>query len=117
MKEIDTWAASIFVGLREGYGDKILPIQKVRDICQEYCDEIGWCITITLTELVYKKGNEPGVIVGVINCPRFPNTIDVLKEKIWTLAELLLTQLKQERLSVVFPDKIVMLEKEDLTCA
>lgn len=45
---------------------------KAREICRAYCDEIGFCVTVTATTYIYTDGEEAGVIVGLINYPRFP---------------------------------------------
>jgi hypothetical protein len=43
-------------------------------ICREYCDKVGFCVTVSATEYIYTNGSESGVIVGLINYPRFPST-------------------------------------------
>lgn len=43
-----------------------------REICRAYCDEVGYCVTVTPTSYVYTGGEESGFIVGLINYPRFP---------------------------------------------
>ena len=112
-KIVSTWQAQIYCGLRVGYTDEILSIEKVYEVCQKYVDEIGWCVTVTRTEFIYKDGNEPGVIVGIINYPRFPSDHDILRERIVGLAKQLLTELKQIRISIAFPKVTIMLEKEN----
>jgi hypothetical protein len=76
-------------------------------ICRDYCDEIGFCVTVTETTYCYTGGEEPGVIVGLINYPRFPST----PERIWTHAEALAARLreglKQDSYSIQAPDKTV----------
>ena len=41
-------------------------------ICRDFCDKEGLCVTVTPTTYVYTNGQEEGVIVGLINYPRFP---------------------------------------------
>lgn len=112
-KTVPTWQAQLFLGLRIGYTDEILSVDKVYRVCQEYVDEISWCVTVTPTKFIYKGGHEPGVIIGVINYPRFPNSHSFLREHITRLAKRLLAELKQFRVSVVFPEETIMLEKEN----
>ena len=109
-----TWQAQIFCGLRVGYAEEILSIEKVYRICQEYVDEIGWCVTVTPTMFIYKNGHEPGVIIGIIQYPRFLSSHDVLRERTIELAKQLLTELKQLRVSIAFPKITIMLEKKNL---
>jgi len=97
-----TWQAQIFCGLRVGYAEEILSIEKVYRICQEYVDEIGWCVTVTPT------------MFGIIQYPRFLSSHDVLRERTIELAKQLLTELKQLRVSIAFPKITIMLEKKNL---
>ena len=64
----------IFVGLREGYEGKTHQMAEALELCQEYCNEVGLCVTVTPTTYVYKDGQEPGIVVGLIRYPRFPET-------------------------------------------
>jgi len=45
MQEVFTYYAQIFVGLREGYGDRVHNLDDVRTICKEYVDKVGLCVT------------------------------------------------------------------------
>jgi len=112
-KSVPTWQAQLFLGLRIGYTDEVLSVDKVYRICQEYVDEISWCVTVTPTKFIFKGGHEPGVVIGVINYPRFPNSRSFLRVHIIRLAKRLLAELKQFRVSIVFPDETIMLEVEE----
>ena len=68
-------------------------------------------LTVTPTTFIYKGGREIGAIVGIINYPRFPLKVKDLKLRIMVLARLLLIKLKQQRLSVVFPDQTILVER------
>ena len=113
MKKVTTFTANIFVGLREGYDGDCRSIDEVRCLCQDYVNEIGWCVTITPMEFIYKDGSEPGVNIGIINYPRFPSTRGQINERTLNLAKKLLIEFKQHRVSIVFSDETVMLESED----
>lgn len=75
--------------------------------CQSYCDAVGLCVTVTETLYVFTDGFATGVIVGLINYPRFPAT----PEEIWTKAEVLARKLRegmeQESFTIQAPDKTV----------
>lgn len=105
-----TWQAQIFCGLRVGYTEEVFSIEKVYEICQKYTNEIGWCVTVTPTKFIYKNGSEPGVIIGVIQYPRFSLSEEELRGRTITLAEILLVELGQFRISIVFPNEIEMIE-------
>lgn len=70
------------------------------EICQEYCDEVGLCVTVTETTYVYTSGNEAGVIIGLINYPRFPDVYINLVEKATQLGCRLREGLKQQSFTV-----------------
>jgi len=110
MMRTSTWEAKIYCGLQAGYSGRLLSIERIKKVCQEYCDDIGWCVTVTPTTFIYKEGNESGAVIGIINYPRFALSENTLKERTFTLAELLLTELEQLRISIVLPDETVMLE-------
>lgn len=112
MKSEKTWQAQIFCGLRIGYTDAIFPIEKIYEVCQDYVDAIGWCVTITPTTYIYRDGNEPGAIIGIINYPRFPAFESSLRAKTIGLAKVLLAELEQFRLTIIFPEETILLEKD-----
>lgn len=114
MKTEFTFKADIYIGLREGYSGIIHNDSIVFEICQKYCNEVKLGLTLTKTKFIYVDGNEPGFIIGLINYPRFPDTEENIKNKAITLAKILMKELKQERCSIVCPDKTYMLEREDL---
>lgn len=115
MKYANTYTASIYIGLQEGYSKEIIhSSNEVHKICQQYVDDVGLAVTITPTKFVYTQGSERGCIIGLINYPRFPSDSKQIQEKAISLGKILLEKLNQERLSIVFSDITIMLEKEDL---
>ena len=113
MKQLETWEAKIFIGLREGYSNKFHSIGECKALVQDFVNDIGWCVTLTPTEFIYKNGSEPGIIVGIINYPRFPLDVKELQKRIVDLATLLKKQLKQDRLSIVFPNETILMGAEE----
>jgi len=104
-----TFTAMIYVGFKERKTDEIRDIKLARKVCQTYCNDVGWCVTLTPTDFIYTNGSEPGCIVGLINYPRFPVSDNVLSQHAITLANLLKKEYKQCRVSVVMPTETVML--------
>lgn len=82
-------------------------------ICQRYCDEIGFCVTITRTVYRYTDGHDDGVIVGLINYPRFPAEPAEIFEHAETLAVRLVHGLRQQSASIQAPDKTVWISFRD----
>lgn len=72
-----------------------------KELCRDWCDKVGACVTVTKTNYTYTAGDEDGVIIGFINYPRFPSNSLKLAAKAKDLALYLLPRLKQESCSVV----------------
>jgi len=79
----------------------------IEDQCRTYCDEIGFCVTCTPTNFIYRNGEEEGYIVGLINYPRFPLTPDELWQHAETLAERLRIEADQDSYTIQAPDRTV----------
>ena len=80
---------------------------KALKVVQEYCDDVGYCVTIHHTYYVYKEGKEEGVMVGLINYPRFPADPSAIVQKAIDIAEKLRVALKQESFSIQTPDDTI----------
>lgn len=112
-QEVPTYTATIWCGLREDYKGRLHTIQDAMAICQCYVDEVGLCVSLTPTWFHYTKGNEPGCTIGLLHYPRFPldQPAEVLEAHARALAERLLLGLGQNRVSIVLPDRTIMLER------
>jgi hypothetical protein len=98
--ETVSYPVSIFIA-----GDS----SKAADVCREYCDFVGLCVTITDTKYIYTGGEEEGVIVGLINYPRFPSNARTITTQASLLAHKLLDNLGQESCTIQTPDKTIWL--------
>jgi hypothetical protein len=87
-------AVSIFIA--GGYGQAL-------ETCRSFCDEIGYCVTVTPTTYVYRDGEEEGVVVGLINYPRFPDHPARIEDTAIRLGMRLKKALGQESFSVQTP--------------
>lgn len=76
-------------------------------ICLDYCDEVGLCVTVTETTYCYTGGEEAGVIVGLINYPRFPSEPAAIWARAEALAARLCKGLKQQSYTIQAPDRTV----------
>lgn len=72
-------------------------------ICRTFCDEEGLCVTVTPTTYAYTGGQETGVIVGLINYPRFPACAADIDATAKLLAIELMHKLEQQSVSVQTP--------------
>ena len=123
VKSLSAFWANIYVGLKEtrkydpSVRDLPWPISHtladVKAICQKYCDEKGFCVSVTETEFVYTNGNEPGAIVGIISYPRFPSNNGDLRDRALELGEILRKACGQYKVSIVMPSEVVMLGEEN----
>ena len=76
-------------------------------ICREYCDEVGYCVTVTPTTYVYRDGEEGGFIVGLINYPRFPASPFEISSHAVRIADRLRERLGQDSYSIQYPNQTV----------
>lgn len=114
IKRVETFTAQIYIGTKKGYDNDLSILMEdkknfVKKICQNYVDKIGWCVSVTSTDFIYKDGQESGFIIGIINYPRFPLTKEQLKNRTINLASILKENLQQLRVSIVFSDETFML--------
>lgn len=114
MKTVPTYTATIYLGMKatRDSGDLRCDPSWVYSECQNYCSEVGLCVTITPTTYIYKGGSEAGAIIGLINYPRFPKEPHEIRQLALDLAEKLRVLYKQYKVSVVFPDETVMLGED-----
>lgn len=109
METANTYNIYIYVGLREGYDGCLHSYSEVIDYLKDYCGKHPFCFSVTPTTYVHTSGIEAGVIVGIISYPRFPRPVEELEQITLDVAELLRNKFKQHRVTVGFPDKMVML--------
>jgi hypothetical protein len=107
---VETITAKIYLGLREGYTDKVHTISELEDFLQKETDKGGLCVTVTPTKFIYKDGREDGAIIGLINYPRFPTTKEQLEKDAERIAKLCKEEYKQNRVSIEYQNKTVMFE-------
>lgn len=86
---------------------------KALDSCRAYCDEQGFCVTVTPTSYVYTGGQEAGVIIGLINYGRFPSEPQAIFARAKELALKLIADLGQESASIQAPDKTLWISFRD----
>jgi len=110
MKNIKTFEAKIFVGLKNLESGKTISYPRAEKIIQEYINKIRLCVTLTKTKFVYVGGKEDGIIIGIINYPRFPRSNKELKNITFEFAKFVKREFAQKRLSIMFKNKTYMLD-------
>lgn len=115
-KTTSTYWCRIFVGTNPGYAKKdVTPVseERLEEICQEYCDTVGLCVNVSKTKYIYRHGKENGVIVELINYPRFPKTNHDILSHALVLAKILKEEAKQIGVSIMTPDTTILLRDEE----
>lgn len=109
MKEVTTFSHPVRIYIAG-------PVERAKELIAEFCMEHGACFTVTPTEYVYTGGRERGMIVGLINYPRFPADADAIEHKAVELARVLIEGLHQWSASVECPQETIWLTRrpEDL---
>lgn len=97
--EVPSYPVSIFIAGKD--------VARAEIICGDFCLDVGLCVTVTLTEYVYTGGQEFGLIIGLINYPRFPSSPEELFATAENLAARLCAELKQQSYTIQAPDKTV----------
>lgn len=105
----EKFSASIYVGLKVRGLNTLYSITAVEEICQEFCDDIEFCVTVTPTKYVYTDGCEQGAIVGIFNYPKFQKSAKTLENQAFLLATELMLKLEKERVTIDFPSHTIML--------
>lgn len=112
VKIVPTFTATIYVGTYWRAGGITHSPDRIIEWIRRYCDVVGLCVSVTPTQFIYTRGSEPGLIIGMINYPRFPASPDAIRKQALEIAEQLRVEMMQERVSVVFPDETVMIGGE-----
>lgn len=79
------------------------PVELAKQVCREFCFEVGLCVTVEPTLYVYTGGEESGFRIGLINYPRFPSTAGEIQEKAEALADRLRGRLCQHSYTIMTP--------------
>jgi hypothetical protein len=74
---------------------------------------IGLSLKLTHTEIVFLGQDEPSMDIQLIQYPKFPQTEETLKKCFIALLKLMMLELEQNRVVVIFTDETIMLEQSD----
>lgn len=76
-------------------------IAVAKQVCREFCRDVGLCVNIAPLDYIYTGGEEVGFRVELINYARFPKRGTEVRETAMQLAERLRERLCQWSYSVV----------------
>lgn len=117
VKKNRNYEARIYIGSRARYIGPLFTFSELRTAISKYQHEKGLdvCnpVRITPTTYVWDDYMEDGWEIAVIDYPRQPKSHIVLHDFAYDLGVHLLERFHQNRISIVFPDEIVMLESDE----
>ena len=118
-KHTPTLKSEITIGLNKGYSDERWRLEELKTSLTEAqkllkeSKDILLSTKVTLCDIIFLGQDEPSVTISFINYPKFPILKELFKEGVEFIASILLNELKQNRIVIVFDDKTIMLEKSD----
>lgn len=117
VKSVPFFEARIYIGSRRKYNGAAFSYADLRAFVGEFQSTRDTVtanpVRITPTAYVWQDYHEAGWEIAVINYPRHPKATTVIRHFAFDLATALLNMFEQNRISIVFPDEIVMLEADD----
>jgi hypothetical protein len=114
-----TFTGSASIGLVRGYSQISISISEFKaallkaqkQIYEQY--EIGLSVKLTHSEILFLGQEEPSIDVQIIQYPKFPQTEEKLKIVFIALIEMMMLELEQNRVVIVFTDETIMLEQSE----
>jgi hypothetical protein len=82
-------------------------ISLAKQVCREFCFEVGLCVHVQAMDFIYTGGEESGFKIGLINYPRFPVARCDLEARAYELAKRVMERLCQHSYSIVGPSETV----------
>jgi hypothetical protein len=87
------------------------PQAVAEQLCREYCFAQGLCVTVEPTKFIYTGGEETGVVIGLVNYPRFPAKADKIFGQAKELAYRLIMNMSQHSALVMTPTETVWMTR------
>jgi hypothetical protein len=120
-KSCKTFSAQVTIGLKKNYTTEIIPINRFKEellktqktILQKYKVELS--TKIRQCEIIFLGQEEPSIELEFIQYPKFPQEEKVLKKAISELTKMMMIELEQNRVVMVFSDETIMLEQSEGT--
>lgn len=87
-------------------------VTEAERICRTFV-MCGLCVNVTPTNYLYTGGSETGVIVELINYPRFPSSPEDIRNQAENLASSLMFGLCQGSYTIMYPDDTEYFDRRD----
>lgn len=117
ISSIKSYTAKVTIGLFKGYSRELTSIEVFKEVLLEAQQKIKTDFNIALSaklipcEIMFLGQEEPSMELQFIQYPKFPQEESVLKKAIIALTELIMINLEQNRVVIVFTDETIMLEQ------
>jgi hypothetical protein len=76
-------------------------IETAKQVCRKHVFEEGLCVTVDPTTYIYTGGEEAGVVIGLINYPKYESYETLLHYRAMNIAHLLIQELCQRSATVM----------------
>lgn len=119
IKSCKTFTAQVTMGLKKRYTTEIMPIDVFKQellksqkiILEKYNIELS--AKLSHCEILFLGQDEPSMELEFIQYPKFPQEESELKNAIVELTKMMMMELEQNRVVIVFTDETIMLEQSD----
>lgn len=113
--EVPYYEIRLYIGCREGYHGEIFGKRQLMKSIREFKNTKEDSVSVRITKCTYQLGDwdEDGWEIASIDYPRFPKGCDFLRTWFTELAEYLIKNMNQNRITVCDPTFSRTFEKED----
>jgi hypothetical protein len=110
-KTLPTYEAKLYMGSRVGYAGREFAEEEIRTAIQEF-QEVREVIPVRIANVTFAAGDyhEKGFEIVAINYPRHPRKPSDIWNFMFSLAEHLLVQFEQNRITVIDNEKSILIE-------
>lgn len=113
IKKVKNFEARIYIGSKVRYNGPSFSVVDLKSEISNFQKTnyiISNTVRITATDFVFNGYEESGWEIAIINYPRNEKPEKIIRGFTFDLAVHLFKHFEQNRMSIVFPDEIVMLE-------
>lgn len=117
--KVKTFTANVTLGLLRQYSNQKISLSEFKTALLRAQEHTKATLNVALSakinpcEIVFLGQEEPSIEVNFIQYPKFPQEENTLKKAIIQLTKLLMRELDQNRVVIVFSDETIMLEQSE----
>jgi hypothetical protein len=114
-----TFTAQVTIGLFRGYSKKSISLPELKKVLLKAQQNIKAKYKIELStkltpcEIIFLGQEESSMEMEFIQYPKFPQEESVLKKAIVALTEMMMIELEQNRVVIIFTNETIMLEQSE----